>query len=126
MKTSLIVIPGKVPAKSNCYKVARRDGHGALVKHDKLVVYESMFWWRCPIRGKRDKPLITEPFAIRLKVYFHKKACDLDNSLKIILDILQRKCHVIADDNLCARIEAEKFIDRENPRIEFELETLTD
>ena len=55
---------------------------------------------------------------------FHKRACDLDNSLKIILDVLQKPCYVIDNDNQCAEIHARKLIDRANPRIEFTIETL--
>ena len=44
----------------------------------------------------------------------------LDNSLKIILDCLQ-KVNAIKNDNNCIKIVAQKFIDKDRPRIEFKL-----
>lgn len=80
--------------------------------------------WRCPLRGTKERPLIKTPFRIDLDVYFRSKANDVDNCLKIVLDTLQRNCNAIANDNLCAEIHVRKFVDKENPRIEFELEEL--
>ena len=45
-------------------------------------------------------------------------AHDLDNSLKVVLDCLQYT-KTIKNDNRCAKIVAEKFIDKDAPRIEF-------
>jgi Holliday junction resolvase RusA-like endonuclease len=48
---------------------------------------------------------------------------DIDNSLKVQLDCLQ-KCKAIKNDNLCVKIVAEKFVDKENPRVEFKIVTI--
>ena len=45
---------------------------------------------------------------------------DLDNSLKCLLDCLQYS-KTIKNDNRCVKIVAEKFIDKESPRVEFKL-----
>ena len=45
---------------------------------------------------------------------------DLDNTIKSILDSLQQ-IGAIQNDSLCVHIEAYKFIDKTNPRIEIEL-----
>lgn len=124
MRYPRIVIPGQTPAKSNCYKIITRDGHGALAKQQKLKDYEEAFLWRCSLRGSKEKPLIKVPFRIELDVFFRTKANDIDNSLKIVLDILQYSCHAISNDNLCAEIHVRKFIDRENPRLEFVIEEI--
>ena len=119
-----IVILGKVPAKSNCYRIGLQGDRRTLVKGPDLTGYEQSFWWQCRLRGKPGAPLTTAPFRLTVDVYFHKRACDLDNSLKIILDVLQKPCYVIDNDNQCAEIHARKLIDRINPRIEFTIEPL--
>lgn len=124
MKYPRIIIPGQTPAKSNCYKIVDRNGHGSLAKQQKLKDYEELFLWRCSLRGTKERPLITVPFSIRIDVFFRSKANDIDNSLKIVLDILQHQCHAIKNDNLCAEIYVRKFVDKINPRIEFEIEEI--
>ncbi len=56
-------------------------------------------------------------------VYHSSNRYDLDNSLKTVLDCLQY-AKAIKDDKLCVRINAEKRIDRNNPRIVFHIEEL--
>ena len=51
-------------------------------------------------------------------MYFQSNQPDLDNSLKGLLDCLQT-CKAIANDRYCVKIVANKFIDKQNPRIEF-------
>ncbi len=124
MKYPVITIPGQTPAKSNCYRIITRNGHGSLAKQSKLKEYEEAFFWRCSLRGSKERPLISVPFRIAIKVFFRTKANDIDNSLKIVLDILQHRCHAIKNDNLCAEIFVRKFIDKDNPRIEFQIEEI--
>lgn len=124
MKYPRIIIPGQTPAKSNCYKIIERKGHSSLAKQQKLIAYEEAFLWRCSLRGTKERPLITVPFKIEVDVFFRSKANDIDNSLKILLDILQHQCHAIKNDNLCAEIHIRKFVDKDNPRIEFEIEEI--
>lgn len=119
------VIAGKVPSKSNCYRIATgRGGRHTLVKQADLTGYEQQFWWQCPRRGKPGAPLISTAFRLEVDVYYHKHHCDLDNAFKIILDALQKPCYVVSDDDLCMEIVARKHIDRANPRIEFIIETI--
>ena len=47
----------------------------------------------------------------------------MDNSRKIQLDCLQ-KCKAIKNDNLGVKVVAEKFIDKDNPRVEFKIVTI--
>jgi Holliday junction resolvase RusA-like endonuclease len=62
-------------------------------------------------------------FEIHLRVFYPAMRQDLDNSLKVVLDCLQHT-KTIENDNKCVKIVAEKFIDKENPRIEFKLVTI--
>lgn len=113
-----VTIPGQVPAKSNCYKVITTGGHGGLAKQEALKRYEKAFYWQLPASYRNL--LIRGPFEIHLRVYFSSTRNDLDNSLKCILDCLQYT-KTINNDNQCARIVADKFVDRTSPRIEFRL-----
>ena len=116
------VINGKPPSKSNCYMIItlRSKGgisHGSLAKTDALMAYENNFYLQCQkYRGANIKGL----FKLFLKVYYPANRADLDNSLKIILDCLQ-KCDAITNDNKCVGIVTEKYIDKDNERIEFAL-----
>ncbi len=64
---------------------------------------------------------IDKRFKLTIDVYFSSDRPDLDNSCKVVLDCLQA-IKVIKNDRLCAEIHARKLIDKENPRIEFEIE----
>lgn len=111
------VIHGKVPSKSNSYKVITLNGHGSLAKQKTLKDYEKSFYLQCDkYRNKGMDGL----FEIRLKVFYENKRPDLDNCLKVVLDCLQ-ECKAIKNDRDCVKVVAEKFIDKINPRIEFEL-----
>lgn len=111
-------IPGQIPSKSNCYKVITINGHGSLGKQPALKKYETAFYWQLP--GGYRGLMIQGAFEIHIRVYFTTMSHDLDNALKAVLDCLQYT-KTIKNDNQCAKIIAEKFIDRENPRIEFRL-----
>jgi Holliday junction resolvase RusA-like endonuclease len=117
------VIIGKVPPKSNCYRIIilknkdKSKQHASLAKAKELKKYEQDFYIQCM---KYRNVNISNDFEIEVDVYFERKRSDLDNSLKVILDCLQ-SCKAIANDNLCIKIVARKFVDASNPRIEFEL-----
>ena len=110
-------IIGNVPSKSNCYKIITRYGHGDIAKTDALERYEKAFYMQV---GKYRDMMITGYFELHLRVYFASMSHDLDNSLKVILDCLQYT-KTIKNDNKCVKIIADKFLDKNNPRIEFKL-----
>lgn len=111
------IIHGKVPSKSNSYKVVTLNGHASLAKQKTLIDYEKSFYLQC---DKYRNKNISGLFEINLKVFYENQRPDLDNCLKIILDCLQG-CKAIKNDRNCVKVVAEKFIDKVNPRIEFEL-----
>lgn len=113
-------IPGTVPSKSNCYRIGYVNGHSQLVKTHSLKKYEDVFYWSV---GSYRNLNIKGLFEFYCKVYYPSKRSDLDNSLKIQLDCLQRTC-TISNDNNCVKIVAEKFIDKDNPRVEFKIITV--
>ena len=110
-------ILGQVPSKANCYRIVTLGGHGSLAKTGALKKYEKSFFLQCD--KYRDKK-IDGLFKLRLKVFNSSQRPDLDNSFKVILDCLQG-CKAITNDRNCVSIEAEKYVDKVNPRIEFEI-----
>ena len=112
------VVPGQAPSKSNTYKVITLHGHGSLAKQPALKNYETAFYWHLP--GNYRDLDINGPFELYIRVYFTTMSHDLDNALKVVLDCLQYT-KTIRNDNKCAKIVAEKFIDKDNPRIEFRI-----
>lgn len=112
----MITIQGKIPSKSNSYKIITIAGHSSLGKQKVLKEYEQSFFLQCPLRGKN----ISGYFKLSVDVYYENMRPDLDNCLKILLDCLQQ-CKAIKNDRQCTEIHARKLIDKTNPRIEFEI-----
>lgn len=108
------VVYGSVPSKSNCYKIITLNGHGSLAKTKAMKEFENSFYLQCSYRNKNIKGF----FELYADVYFQSNQPDLDNSLKGLLDCLQ-SCKAIKNDRNCVKIVANKFIDKQNPRIEF-------
>lgn len=105
-------IYGQVIAKSNHYMVGK---NGGIIKDDRIRRYEKSFSEQCSIyKGKA----ISSRFKLLIRVYHSSLRFDLDNSLKTVLDCLQT-VGAITDDKFCFKIEAEKRIDKRNPRVEF-------
>jgi Holliday junction resolvase RusA-like endonuclease len=107
------VIHGVCPSKSNCYRI----GAYGLFKTDALKKYEDAFFIQCNHYRNAN---ITSYFEIHVDVFYPNERSDLDNAMKVILDCLQRT-KTIKNDNRCVKIVAQKFKDKEKPRIEFEI-----
>jgi len=108
-------IKGTVPSKSNCYRIIRLGSRCSLAKGKDLKAYEASF----AMQYKASEMIDCE-FGINLTVYYPSRRADLDNSLKVILDCLQ-KAGAIKNDNKCVEIVAHRKLDKDNPRIEFNL-----
>lgn len=115
-QTEKITITGKAPSKSNCYRIATRGKHASLYKTKALKEYEDQFFIQLPPKYRNMD--ITGYFKIEVDVFYPSQRADLDNSLKVVLDSLQR-AKVIRNDNKCVEILARKALDKANPRIEF-------
>ena len=111
------VIYGNVPSKSNCYKVTTIGGKARMYKAKALKEYEKSFMYQIGLHKDLN---ISTRFKLFLRVFYPSARADLDNSLKIVLDCLQM-AHTVTNDRNCTEIVAHREIDRENPRIEFEI-----
>lgn len=117
-------ILGAVPSKSNCYQIItlpnKKTGgtYSSLGKTKSLKVYEDAFYMQLP--GTLRNANITGRFEFVMDVYYPSDRSDLDNSLKVVLDCLQ-KARAIDNDRKCVKIVTQKFIDKVNPRVEFQI-----
>ena len=84
---------------------------------EALKQYEKSFYLQC--NHYRNKN-ISGLFELYIDVFNGSQRPDLDNAFKICLDSLQ-DCKAIKNDRNCVKIVARKFVDKKNPRIEFEL-----
>ena len=110
----------QVPSKSNSYRIITLGGHASLAKTNALKNFENAFYLQC---GDYRNLNIDKYFEFYCKVYYPSMRSDIDNSLKILLDSLQ-KAKAIKNDNLCIKVVAEKFVDKVNPRVEFKIITI--
>ena len=110
------VILGNVPSKSNSYRIIKIGGRCSLGKTTQLKKYERDFELQCRLHKGKE----LEHFRCYVDFYYDSRRPDLDNGFKIFFDMLQ-KVNAIKNDNKCLEIHARKFLDKNNPRIEFEL-----
>ena len=116
-----VVIYGSIPSKSNQYKIITLNGHGSLAKTSAMKEFEKKFYLQCGYRNRNIQGF----FELYADVYFQSNQPDLDNSLKGLLDCLQT-CKAIKNDRNCVKIIANKYIDKNNPRIEFTIVEVKD
>ena len=114
-----VVIRGKIPSKSNCYKVITIGGHSSLGKTAAIKEYERAFFLQCPLRDR----MISSYFKLTVDVYYENMRPDLDNCFKVLLDCLQQ-CRAIKNDRNCVEISGRKLIDKADPRIEFTIQEI--
>lgn len=75
------IIRGKIPSKSNCYKIVTLSGHGSLAKQRVLKEYEKTFYVQCGLRDKNIKGF----FKINVDVYHENLRPDLETLSKFYL-----------------------------------------
>lgn len=115
-----VTIQGTPPSKANTYRIVTIAGHASLAKTKALREYERNFFLQM---GAYRNARIDGLFELELRVYYPSLSHDLDNSLKVILDCLQAG-GAIKNDNRCVKIVAQKFIDKDRPRVELRLNDL--
>lgn len=114
------IIKGNVPSKSNQYKVIRLGSKCSLGKQAQLKKYEKSFFLQMM---DYTFETIEGLFEFEIDVFYDSRRPDLDNSLKVVLDCLQ-KVGAIKNDNKCMKITARKHLDKEDPRCEFTIKVI--
>lgn len=109
-----MIIYGDVVSKSNQYKIITVGGHASLKKSDAVKNFEKKFYLQNSLRNAN----INGFFELYMDAYFSSNRKDLDGAFKLVLDMLQSS-NTIKNDRNCVKIVANKFIDKNNPRIEF-------
>ena len=116
-----VTILGDMPSKSNQYRIITIKGHSSLAKTTAVKKYEENFYKQNFLRDENIKGF----FEVEVDVFFQSNRKDLDGAFKLFLDVLQ-STHTIVNDRQCTKIVARKFIDRNNPRVEFVLKEVAD
>jgi len=114
-------IKGHVPSKSNQYKVIKLGNKCSLTKSKLVKNYEFNFLQQLPSNLKGL--MIEDEFEFIVNIYFNSRRPDLDGAFKVILDCLQMT-KTIKNDNKCVKIVAQKAVDKDDPRIEFQIKPL--
>lgn len=110
-------IMGICPSKSNGYRIATINGHASLVKTKALTDYEEKFYMQCNLYRDAN---IQDYFEFHMDVFYPVERFDVDGSLKVTLDCLQ-KINAFRNDSRCTKLVIRKFLDTQNPRIEFSI-----
>lgn len=116
-----VTILGDMPSKSNQYRIITIKGHSSLCKTAAVKKYEENFYKQNFLRESNIKGF----FEIEVDVFFQSNRKDLDGAFKLLLDVLQ-STRTIVNDRQCTKIIASKYIDKNNPRVEFVLREVTD
>lgn len=99
-------------------KARARSANGRHYTPERTRAYETRVRF-----AARRLPCLDGPVRVRCMFYRADAVpCDLDNLLKSVLDGINGRC--FADDRQVVWLEGVKAIDRENPRVEVELETM--
>jgi Holliday junction resolvase RusA-like endonuclease len=109
------VVFGVVPSKSNSYRIVRINNASRIAKSKSVTNYEDSFILQCTLYRNAN---IETDFNFYMDVFYPSRRSDIDGSLKVVLDCLQ-KVNAIKNDNLCQKIVVRKFLDKSNPRVEF-------
>lgn len=115
------VIFGTPPSKSNAYKIVSLFNksmgkiHASLAKTPALLQYEKDFFIQCNLYRNQN---FEGYFEFHADVYYPNQRSDIDNACKILLDCLQT-VKAIKNDNKCTKLVMNKYLDKNNPRVEF-------
>ena len=114
----MITLLGNPLSTQHIYKITCSGGFGRMymsaVGKDRKEEYQ----WSAKRQWKGDP--VFHPLSIEVKLYFgDKRKRDIDNYGKILWDSLTGI--VYGDDNQIRKVSTELFYDKENPRIELEI-----
>jgi Holliday junction resolvase RusA-like endonuclease len=109
------VIYGTVPSKSNSYKIIKINNVYSIGKSPAIKKYEQDFFIQCNVYRDAN---IEGYFELYMDVFYPNQRSDVDGACKVTLDCMQ-KVKAIKNDNKLVKLVLRKFLDKNNPRIEF-------
>ena len=112
------VIHGVLGNKSNSKRLVIIKGRLVPIKEKAALAYEEKFEDAVFASLGNLSPLEGERFYLKAKIYYENMRRDLDGEL--LPDLLQ-KAGILKNDRLLWRKEYERGIDKNNPRVEFEI-----
>lgn len=118
-----IVLLGVPRTKKNSQQIVKLHGHYCVIPSRQYKDYENACLWQ--IKGHRT---IDNPVNVKCTYFMPtRRRCDLVNLQEATLDILV-KAKVLADDNsnIVRSMDGSRVLyDRDNPRVEIEIEEAT-
>lgn len=117
MKKYFLKIFGEPASKSNSRRVVRFGNMSRLIKSAKALSYSDAFKQQCPVFDS----LLTKDVRMTIHIFYASRRPDLDETL--ILDLLQER--IYKNDRQVKERHTFWHLDKENPRIELEIEELT-
>lgn len=116
-----IILTGQPRSTQHIYHFTCRGRFGKLymIAEGKQLKKQ----YQSEIEAQWNKEIITGDCSIKIDLFFQdKRKRDIDNFNKLILDSLENI--VLENDNQIQELNIRKFYDKENPRIEIEIEEL--
>lgn len=106
------------PPTANNFKVpVVRGGRTQFVLSEEARVYKSFVQWKV---SEAHFNQITGGVKVTMRFYRPRKRGDVDNSIKLCLDALTG--YAYEDDEQVVEIHAYRYEDKDNPRVEIEVE----
>ena len=116
----IYTIYGNLPRKSNSRRIVRniRRGTVRVIKSARALQYRQQFLSQM---GKYKYETTTEDVKLKAIIYYQSRRNDLSGEL--LMDLLQ-ECGLIKNDRQIREIHLLGRIDRQKPRVEFEVEII--
>lgn len=108
-----------LPMPPSANRLWRMDKRGFMRKSEEAKTYYELAGFEAIKQGAQ---IMTGNVSVTLRVYRARKAGDLDNRIKPLLDALQGVAFM--DDKQVVQIHAFRFDDKDNPRVEVVIEDL--
>lgn len=105
------------PSVNNYWRSIVISGRGRVVLSREARTYKKRVGDLCALAGVRP---LDGPVHLVLHAYRPRKVGDIDGTLKATLDALQGFAYL--NDSQIVKLEAERFDDKHNPRMEVTIE----
>jgi len=114
-----ITLLGEPLSTSSIYKSHSKFGHPVVYMTTKGKALKESYQWQ--VKSQWKSKANTDPVEVCISLYFGtKRKCDWDNFHKLSMDAMSKI--VWEDDSQIIRSVVEKFYDKQNPRIEVEVQ----